>query len=135
MSRNKSTKLEHYLDDSQLEHFRIILQAWRSDIIKNNNKHASLLEENTNESDEIDTACNIANKMTELQLGNNARQLLHQIDEAIEKIDNGTYGYCEETGEPIGYNRLQAMPIATLCIEAQSQLEKNRRLSRERGIA
>ncbi len=135
-TKKETTKLEHYLDDSQLEYFRTILQKWRSDIIKNNNKHTSMLEEHVNESDDIDTAYNIASKMTELQLENNARQLLHQIDEAIERIDNGTYGYCEETGDPIGYKRLQAMPIATLCIEAQSRLEKRiGRIQRENNIA
>ena len=135
-TKKETTKLEHYLDDSQLEYFRTILQKWRSDIIKNNSKHTSMLEEHVNESDDIDTAYNIASKMTELQLENNARQLLHQIDEAIERIDNGTYGYCEETGDPIGYKRLQAMPIATLCIEAQSRLEKRiGRIQRENNIA
>ena len=135
-TKKETTKLEHYLDDSQLEYFRTILQKWRSDIIKNNNKHTSMLEEHVNESDDRDTAYNIASKMTELQLENNARQLLHQIDEAIERIDNGTYGYCEETGDPIGYKRLQAMPIATLCIEAQSRLEKRiGRIQRENNIA
>lgn len=131
VTKSKNNELGHYLTDAQLEYFKVTLMDWRADIVKNNNKHQCLLDGGTNEADEIDVACNIANKMTELQLSNNTRQLLHQIDDALEKIENGTYGYCEETGDPIGFNRLKAIPIATLCIEAQTKLEIAKRTKRE----
>lgn len=126
--------LEHYLTKDQLEYFRGKLLNWKAELLKESEEMRDLLEEKHIEPDFIDSACNLANQAFELRTKDRARKLIHKIDQAIEKINNGTYGYCEETGEPIGLKRLEARPIATLCISAQEKHEKRERDYREDAI-
>lgn len=129
---NAKEPLKHYLTDEQLKHFRSRLINWKMELLKESDKVKSALSEKNTEPDMIDSACNIVNQTIELRTKDRARKLIHKIDEAIERIDNKTYGYCEETNAPIGYNRLEARPIATLCIEAQEIHEKKQsRLKKE----
>ncbi|MDR0552925.1 MAG: RNA polymerase-binding protein DksA [Holosporales bacterium] len=122
----------HYLTSEQLEYFRAKLLNWKSDLLKESFEVKEFLAEEVDvEADMADTACNIINQSIELRTKDRKRKLIHKIEEAIAKIDNGTYGYCEETGKPIGIKRLEARPIATLCIEAQEMHEKAEREFRE----
>ncbi|MDR2667382.1 MAG: RNA polymerase-binding protein DksA [Holosporales bacterium] len=117
-------KSHHYLTDEQLEYFRSKLLNWKAELLSGSRQVKERLGEKHFEPDPIDSACNIANQTLELRTKDRARKLIHKIDQAIAKIDDGTYGYCEETGEPIGLKRLEARPIATLCIKAQERHEK-----------
>lgn len=127
-------KPSHYLTDEQLEYFRSKLLNWKAELLKDSQEIRSLLEEKNMEPDPIDSACNIATQAFELRTKDRARKLIHKIDQAIARIDDGSYGYCEETGEPIGLKRLEARPIATLCIAAQERHEKKERDYREDAI-
>ncbi|MDR3030830.1 MAG: RNA polymerase-binding protein DksA [Holosporales bacterium] len=127
-------KGNHYLSAEQLEYFRAKLLNWKSELLKDNNEAIAMLSENKTESDMIDSACTLAEQSFELRTKDRARKLIYKIDEAIARIDDGTYGYCEETGEPIGLKRLEARPIATLCIEAQERHEKMEKDYREDAI-
>ena len=120
----KKKELEHYLTKEQLEYFRGKLLNWKAELLKESDGARETLEGNSNEADPFDSASNIANQSLELRTKDRARKLIHKINQAITRIDDGTYGYCEETGEPIGLKRLEARPIATLCIEAQERHEK-----------
>ncbi len=124
-------ELDHYLTDEQLEYFRGKLLRWKAELLKESGDIRGTLGEGSNEADPLDSASNIANQSLELRTKDRARKLIHKIDQAIARIDDGTYGYCEETGEPIGVKRLEARPIATLCIEAQEQHEKMEKEYRE----
>lgn len=132
MTKGKSNN--HYLTDEQLEYFRGKLLNWKLELLRESDEVQNLLKEKHIEPDPIDSACNIANQTLELRTKDRARKLTYKIDEAIARIDNGTYGYCEETGNPIGLKRLEARPIATLCIEAQERHEKMERDYREDAI-
>jgi DnaK suppressor protein len=121
----------HYLTDEQLEYFRGKLLNWKSELIKASDEVRETISERNFEPDFIDSACSVANQSLELRTKDRARKLIKKIDQAIARIDDGTYGYCEETGEPIGIKRLEARPIATLCIEAQEKHEKTERDYRE----
>ena len=127
-------KLEHYLTDEQLEYFRAKLLNWKAELLKESDEARIMLEEKHIEADPIDSAMNIANQNLELRTKDRARKLIHKIDQAIERINDGTYGYCEETGEPIGLKRLEARPIATLCIAAQERHEKMEKDYREDAL-
>ena len=126
-----ANRKQHYLSNEQLEYFRSKLLNWKSELLKGSSQALAMLSETKNEPDMIDSACNLADQSLELRTKDRARKLIHKIDEAIARIDDGTYGYCEETGEPIGLKRLEARPIATLCIEAQERHEKKERDYRE----
>lgn len=117
-------KSKHYLTNEQLEYFRSKLLNWKSELLKESKNAQDSLKTQEPEPDFIDSACSMANQTIELRTKDRSRKLIHKIDMALERIDKGTYGYCEETGEPIGLKRLEARPIATLCIEAQEQHEK-----------
>ena len=119
-----ASKTKHYLTDEQLEYFRGKLLNWKEELLKESKDVQQLLKTQESEPDLIDSACSLANQTIELRTKDRSRKLIHKIDMALERIDNGTYGYCEETGEPIVIKRLEARPIATLCIEAQEQHEK-----------
>ncbi len=127
----KKGSLDHYLTKEQLEYFRGKLINWKLELIKESENTKSTLTEPNNEPDLIDSACNLVNQTIELRTKDRARKLIHKIDEALLRIDDGSYGYCEETGNPIGVKRLEARPVATLCIEAQEQHEKKERSYRE----
>ncbi len=121
---------EKYMSSKQKAYFKKILTNWRNEIIKSNNKNLYLNEADHEISspDIVDQASSQTEKSVELRTINRQRKLLEKIDKAIKKIKDDTFGYCEETGEPIGIKRLIARPIATLSIEAQEKHEKNEKI-------
>jgi len=121
---------EPYMSSAQLDYFRGKLMDWRQVLIDERDETLRQLRDQTHREvgDEIDRATREADQTLELRTRDRCRKLLHKIDAALARIDDGTYGYCEETGEPIGLARLEARPVATLCVEAQE-----RRELRERG--
>ncbi|MDR1234281.1 MAG: RNA polymerase-binding protein DksA [Holosporales bacterium] len=127
-------KSGHYLTNEQLEYFRGKLLNWKMELIKEGDEVKDMLVETAPEPDIIDSACNTITQTIELRTKDRARKLIHKIDDAISRIDSGTYGYCEETGKPIGIKRLEARPVATLCIEAQERREKMERDYREDAL-
>ena len=114
----------------QKTYFKKRLDEWKKEIIKSNNKNLYLEESNHEISspDVVDQASSQTEKTVEMRTLNRQIKLLSKIDKAIKKIQDNTYGYCEETGEPIGVKRLVARPIATLSIEAQEKHEKNEKI-------
>ena len=121
---------EKYMNAKQMAYFKTRLLEWRNEIIESNNKSLYLKEDDHEISspDIIDQASSHTEKTVEMRTLNRQRKLLTKIDQAIKKIQNDTYGYCEETGEPIGIKRLIARPIATLSIEAQEKHERNEKI-------
>ena len=126
------TKSKHYLTEEQLDYFRAKLLNWKNELLhESENTQQMLKQEKPVEADDVDTASNLNNQIFELRSKDRARKLIHKIDKALARIEDGTYGYCEETGEPIGIKRLEARPIATLCIEAQERHEQSEREYRD----
>ncbi len=122
---------EKFMSARQLAYFGKKLQDWKDDILKaNRDTLAYLHEDSSQHSDDADRASAETDKTLELRARDRQRKLVCKIDEAIERIDNGTYGYCLETGEPIGLRRLDARPIAVLSIEAQERHERQERIFR-----
>ena len=121
---------EKYMCSKQKVYFKKSLIEWKNEIIKSNNKNLYLDESNHEISspDVVDQASSQTEKTVEMRTLNRQIKLLSKIDKAIKKIQDNTYGYCEETGEPIGVKRLIARPIATLSIEAQEKHEKNEKI-------
>ena len=121
---------EKYMNEKQKAYFKTRLLEWRSEIIESNNKSLYLNEVDNEISspDIVDQASSQTEKTVEMRTLNRQRKLLTKIDQAIEKINNDTFGYCEETGEPIGVKRLVARPIATLSIDAQEKHERNEKI-------
>ena len=121
---------EKYMCSKQKTYFKKRLIEWKKEIIKSNNKNLYLEEANHEISspDVVDQASSQTEKTVEMRTLNRQIKLLSKIDKAIKKIQYNTYGYCEETGEPIGVKRLIARPIATLSIEAQEKHEKNEKI-------
>ena len=103
---------------------------WKKEIIESNsnNRYLNEVDQEISASDIVDQASSQTEKTVEMRTLNRKRKLLSKIDKAIDKIKNNTYGYCEETGDPIGVKRLIARPIATLSIEAQEKHEKNEKI-------
>ena len=123
---------EPFMNDRQLEYFRRKLLAWRSELLKEADETlASLQNGGMQEPDITDRASAETDRALELRTRDRARKLISKIDQALERIENGTYGYCEETGEPITLRRLEARPIATLSIEAQERHERMERTHRD----
>jgi len=121
----KPTEKEEYMNDKQLEYFRQKLLAWRKELMDESQETLNhLKEENWQEPDIADRASIETETGVELRTRNRYLKLVEKIDYALNKIHNGEYGYCEETGEPIGVKRLDARPIATLSIEAQERHER-----------
>ena len=120
---------EKYMCSKHKAFFKKKLLAWKDEIIKSNSKILFVNEDQEISSpDVVDQASSQAEKTIEMRTINRQRKLLTKIDKAIKRIDEDTYGYCEETGEPIGIKRLIARPIATLSIEAQEKHEKNEKI-------
>ena len=119
------------MSPKQLEYFKSKLVSWRDQILKDCSETITDLQDNQVEADVIDAAAKEADYKLTLRARNRDFKLLKKIDEALIRIDNGTYGYCEETGEPIGVKRLDARPIATLGIEAQERHEREERTHRD----
>ena len=122
---------ETFMNPNQLEYFKTKLISWRDQILKDCSETITDLQDNQVEADVIDAAAKEADYKLTLRARNRDFKLLKKIDEALSRIDNGTYGYCEETGEPIGVKRLEARPIATLGIEAQERHEREERTHRD----
>ena len=122
---------EEFMNVTQLEYFKTKLINWRDQILLDCSDTMTDMLDNRVEADIIDAASKEADYKLTLRARNREFKLLKKIDEAISRIDNGTYGYCEETGEPIGTKRLEARPIATLSIEAQERHEREERTHRD----
>ena len=121
---------ENYMCAKQKAYFKTRLIEWKNEIIESNNKslYLSEVDQEISSPDIIDQASSQTEKTVEMRTLNRQRKLLAKIDQAIKKIKNDTYGYCDETGEPIGIKRLIARPIATLSIEAQEKHERNEKI-------
>jgi len=121
---------EKYMCAKHKTYFKKKLMEWKQEIIENNTKSLYLSDSGSEISspDIVDQASSQTEKNVEMRTINRQRKLLNKIEKAIKKIENDTYGYCEETGEPIGLKRLIARPIATLSIEAQEKHEKNEKI-------
>jgi RNA polymerase-binding transcription factor len=123
---------EEFMSPIQIEYFRQKLLRWRTDLLKDaDGTLASLSEGGIHESDITDRATVETDRALELRTRDRARKLIAKIDQALLRIENGTYGFCEESGEPIGLRRLEARPIATLSIEAQERHERMERVHRD----
>ena len=123
---------EEFMNPLQIEYFRQRLLGWRHDLLMDaNDTLESLSEGGIHESDVTDRASIETDRALELRTRDRARKLIGKIDQALARIDGGTYGYCEDTGEPIGIKRLMARPIATLSIEAQERHERQERVQRD----
>ena len=124
---------EKYMNAKQKMYFKTTLIEWKNKIIESNNKSLYLndVDHEISSPDIIDQASSQTEKTVEMRTLNRQIKLLSKIDRAINKIDNNSYGYCEETGNPIGLKRLIARPIATLSIEAQEKHEKNEKIFAE----
>ena len=116
----------------QVEYFRQKLLGWKAELLRESNETLShLQEESLSEPDIADRASLETDRFTELRTRDRERKLIAKIDEALRRIEDGSYGYCEETGEPIGVARLDARPIATLSLEAQERHERRERVHRD----
>ena len=123
---------EDFMNDFQREYFRQKLIRWRSELLKEADETLLHLQEGgLQEPDIADRAQAESERALELRTRDRARKLITKIDAALHRIEDGSYGYCEETSEPIGIRRLEARPIATLSIEAQERHERLERTHRE----
>jgi len=123
---------EAFMNPNQVEYFRQKLLRWRMDLIREaDGTLASLSEGGIHEADITDRASVETDRALELRTRDRARKLVSKIDQALGRIEDGSYGWCEETGEPIGLRRLEARPIATMSIEAQERHERKERVHRD----
>lgn len=123
---------EAFMNERQRVYFRQKLIRWKEDILKEAKETILALQaENENHPDIADRASSETDRAIELRARDRQRKLISKIDSAIARIDEGSYGYCEETGEPISLKRLEARPIATLSLEAQERHERNERVFRD----
>ena len=121
----KPSDKEEYMNEMQLEYFRQKLVEWKKSLIGQSEDTLDELKQGgLNQPDQIDRASLESDKALELRTRDRARKLISKIDEALKRIEDGTYGYCEETGDPIGLERLEVRPVATLSIEAQERHER-----------
>ncbi len=126
------SEADEYMNPMQLEYFRQKLLQWRTELLRDSIETIHHLQEEThNEPDVADRASAETDRAIELRTRDRERKLINKIDEALRRIDDGSYGYCEETGEPIGLARLEARPIATLSLEAQEMHERQERVHRD----
>jgi len=112
------------MNERQREYFREKLVSWRQDVLNEVKRPLQPLRTELNQSDIIDRASSEADRALELRARERQRKLISKIDAALARLDEGTYGFCEETGEPIALSRLEARPIATLSVEAQERHER-----------
>jgi DnaK suppressor protein len=123
---------EEFMNPAQKAYFKAKLLAWRNDILREARETLDhLAEESANHPDLADRASSETDRAIELRARDRQRKLISKIDAALQRIEDGTYGYCEETGEPIGLKRLDARPIATLSIEAQERHERREKVYRD----
>ena len=127
----RPSEKEEFMNPMQLEYFRQMLLRWRTELL--NESSTTLLhlqEDSISQPDIADRASAETDRSVELRSRERERKLIGKIDDALQRIEDGSYGYCEETGDPIGVKRLEARPIATLTVEAQERherMEKNHR--------
>ena len=121
---------EKYMCEKHKLFFKNKLTEWKKDLVRTNNEalYNSSLDDNSTSADIVDQASSYTEKNVEMRAINRQIKLISKIDSALKKIKDGTYGFCEETAEPIGLKRLMARPIATLCIEAQERHEKEEKI-------
>jgi DnaK suppressor protein len=128
----RPTEKENFMNPLQQEYFRRKLMQWRQDLIEESNQTLqSLQEDSLAQPDIADRATAETDRALELRTRDRFRKLISKIDQALRSIEDGTYGFCEETGEPIALKRLEARPIATLSIEAQERHERLERTKRD----
>jgi len=125
----KPTAKEKYMCAKHKAYFKQLLFDWKKELIEQNNRIIfNDLDDNSASADVVDQATSYTGKTVEMRTVARNKKLIHKIDSAVKKIEEGTYGYCEETGEEIGLKRLMARPIATLSIEAQEKHEKQEKV-------
>jgi RNA polymerase-binding transcription factor len=123
---------EPFMNERQKSYFRSKLISWKNDILREARETLEILQqENANLPDLADRASSETDRAIELRARDRQRKLIAKIDAALDRIEEGTYGYCEETGEPIALKRLDARPIATLSIEAQERHERREKVYRD----
>jgi DnaK suppressor protein len=123
---------EPFMNPRQREYFRAKLNTWKDDILRESRETLeNLQEESQNHPDMADRASSESDRSLELRTRDRQRKLISKIDAALKRLDDGTYGYCEETGDPIGIARLDARPIATLSLEAQEMHERREKVYRD----
>ena len=123
---------EPFMNDRQRDYFRRKLLHWKEEILRESRETLTALQnENENHPDIADRASSETDRAIELRARDRQRKLISKIDSALSRIEDGTYGYCEETGEPIALKRLDARPIATLSVEAQERHERRERVYRD----
>lgn len=123
---------EPFMNERQKAYFRAKLLAWKNDILREARETLEVLQqENANHPDLADRASSETDRAIELRARDRQRKLIAKIDSALQRLDEGTYGYCEETGEPISLKRLDARPIATLSIEAQERHERREKVYKD----
>ncbi|WP_341899265.1 RNA polymerase-binding protein DksA [Ferrovibrio terrae] len=128
----RPTESEPFMNSRMKEYFRRKLLAWKEEILRESNQTLQHLQEDTSQEPDIaDRASTETDRALELRTRDRQRKLISKIDAAMKRIDDGSYGYCEETGEPISLKRLEARPIATLSIEAQERHERRERTHRD----
>lgn len=126
------TEDEPFMNERQKAYFRRKLVVWKNDILREARETLEILQqENANHPDLADRASSETDRAIELRARDRQRKLISKIDEALRRIEDGTYGYCEDTGEPIGLGRLEARPTATLSVEAQERHERRERVHRD----
>jgi DnaK suppressor protein len=123
---------EPFMNPRQREYFRAKLNAWKDEILRESRATLETLqEESQNHPDMADRASSESDRSLELRTRDRQRKLIAKIDSALKRIDDGTYGFCEETGDPIGIARLDARPTATLSLEAQELHERREKVYRD----
>lgn len=123
---------EPFMNPQQREYFRRKLENWREEILRESKDTLEhLQEESQNHPDMADRASSESDRALELRTRDRQRKLISKIDSALKRIEDGTYGYCEETGDPIGLARLDARPVATLSLEAQEMHERREKVYRD----
>ena len=121
---------EKYMCAKHLAFFKKKLLDWKTELKRSSNEALfnSSLDDNTSSADIVDQASSYTDKSVEMKALNRSRKLISKINSALQRIKDGTYGFCEDTGEPIGLKRLMARPVATLCIAAQEKHEKDEKV-------
>ena len=125
---------EKYMCAKHLAYFKLKLNEWKKDLKRLNNEAIAQasMDDNSASADIVDQASSYTDKSVEMKALNRSRKLISKINSALQRIKEGTYGYCEDTGEPIGLKRLIARPIATLSLEAQESHEKSEKIYKEK---
>ena len=125
----KASKGEKYMSSKQVSHFKLILLEWKKQLMKEADKTVQHMQQDSSKlSDPNDAATQEEEFRLELRTRDRERKLINKIDQALQRVEDGTYGFCEETAEPIGLKRLMARPVATLCISAQEKHEKEEKV-------